>query len=100
MKRGAILINTSRGGLIDETALAGCLKSGHLAGAGLDVFEGEADPGSHEKIQELIALPTVIATAHAAGSSEEGLARTNKIAAQSVIDLLNGKLPPPQCIVV
>ena len=100
MKRGAILINTSRGGLIDEDALAEALKSGHLGGAGLDVFEGEADPACHPKILELIGLPTVIASAHAAGSSGEGLARTNMIAARTVLDLLSGRPVPPQCIVV
>lgn len=100
MKAGAILINTARGGLIDEAALLDALKEGHLTGAGLDVFEGEADPRRRDTILELIALPNVIATAHAGGSSDEGLSRTNRISAQTVIDVLHGRPPQPQCVVV
>jgi D-3-phosphoglycerate dehydrogenase len=100
MKSGAILINTARGGLIDETALLDALKDGRVMGAGLDVFEGESDPNRRDTILELIALPNVIATAHAAGSSTEGLVRTNRISAQTVIDVLHGKAPQPQCVVV
>jgi D-3-phosphoglycerate dehydrogenase / 2-oxoglutarate reductase len=100
MKRGAILINTSRGGLIDELALVDALASGHLQGAGLDVFEGELDANHRATIDRLLALPNVIATAHAAGSSEEGLARTNKIAAWAVINILHGRPPNPDCVVV
>jgi D-3-phosphoglycerate dehydrogenase len=100
MKSGAILINTARGGLVDEAALMDALKEGRLMGAGLDVFEDEADPRRREAILELIALPNVIATAHAAGSSNEGLGRTNGIAAQTVIDILHGRVPQAQCVVV
>lgn len=98
-KAGAIIINTARGGLIDEMALADALDAGHIAGAGLDVFEGEADPDQRASISRLLAAPNVIASAHAAGSSREGLERTNAIAAQCVIDVLNGILPPQQCLV-
>ena len=100
MKSGAILINTARGGLIDEAALLEALKDGRVMGAGLDVFEGESDPDRRDTILELIALPNVIATAHAAGSSNEGLGRTNRISAQTVIDILHGRAPQPQCVVV
>lgn len=100
LKRGAILVNTARGGLIDEAALVDLLRSNHLMGAGLDVFEGEADPSKREHIKELIALPNVIASAHSAGSSREGLMRTNRLAAKSVLDVLNGREPSPQCVVV
>ena len=99
MKKGAFLINTARGGLIDEAALLEVLKSGHLGGAGLDVFENEPDLYD-PNVKGLLAHPNVIATAHAAGSSEEGLQRTNKIAAQTVIDLLNGRSIDPACLVV
>lgn len=98
-KPGVILVNTARGGLIDESALANALDSGQVGGAGLDVFEGEADPGQRASILRLLAAPNVIATAHAAGSSREGLERTNAIAAQCVIDVLNGVTPPRHCVV-
>lgn len=98
-KRGVIIVNTARGGLIDETALADALDAGHVGGAGLDVFEGEADSALRPSILRLLAHPRAIVTAHAAGSSAEGLARTNAIAAQCVIDVLNGVAPPAPCIV-
>ena len=98
-KPGVIIVNTARGGLIDEMALADALDTGHVAGAGLDVFEGEADPEPRASIERLLAAPNVIATAHAAGSSREGLERTNAIAAQCVIDVLNGVRPPQHCLV-
>jgi D-3-phosphoglycerate dehydrogenase len=98
-KPGVIIVNTARGGLIDEMALADALDTGHVGGAGLDVFEGEADPEQRASIERLLAAPNVIATAHAAGSSREGLERTNAIAAQCVIDVLNGVRPPQHCLV-
>ena len=99
MKPGAFLINTARGGLIDEAALIATLETGHLGGAGLDVFEHE--PNLEDPVvKKLLAHPHVIASAHAAGSSEEGLQRTNRIAAQTVIDLLNGRTIDPACLVV
>lgn len=99
-KPGAIVINTSRGGLIDEHALLAALTSGQLGGAGLDVFEEEANPAGWPDILKLLDLPNVIGTAHAAGSSTEGLARTNRIAAQTVVDVLNGRRPAGPCVIV
>lgn len=64
MKHGAYLINTARGGLVDEAALRAALLSGHLAGAGLDVLENEA-----EGVHPFADLPQVIATPHIAGAS-------------------------------
>jgi D-3-phosphoglycerate dehydrogenase len=67
MRPGAILINVSRGGLVDEAALAHALESGALAGAGLDVFEQEPLPGGHV----LCTAPGVLLTPHIAWYSEE-----------------------------
>jgi D-3-phosphoglycerate dehydrogenase / 2-oxoglutarate reductase len=99
MRRGAILINTSRDGLVDEHALLHALKSGQLAGAGFDVFAGENDPEQRGNAEKLLAMANFIGTAHSAGSSLEGLARTNLIAARCVADVLRGHSPPAQCIV-
>lgn len=99
MKKGAFLINTARGGLVDDAALLDHLRSGHLGGAGLDVFVSEGDPGYHHVTDALLALPNVVATPHAGASSHEGLALTNLVAARSVVAILDGREPPPGCIV-
>lgn len=63
MKKSAVIVNTSRGGLIDEMALVDALKSGQIMGAGLDVFSQEPPPSDHP----LFALPNAILTPHLAG---------------------------------
>lgn len=69
MKRGAMLINASRGGLVDERALFEALASGHLAGAGLDCFEKEPPPPDHP----LFGLHNVVLTPHTAAATADAL---------------------------
>lgn len=97
MKRSAFLINTARGGLVDDRALLEALNEGRIAGAGLDVFESESDPGLAWVTNELVRLPNVIATPHSGASTHEGLQRTNLVAANCVVSVLGGEVPPPGC---
>ncbi len=83
MKPGARLINTARGELVDEAALAAVLCSGHLAGVAMDVFATEPPRGS-----PLLGLPNVIATPHVAGSTEEAQEEVGTLIAQQVRDFL------------
>jgi D-3-phosphoglycerate dehydrogenase len=99
MKPDAILINTARGGIVDEAALDAALRAGHLAGAGLDVFWAEKDAEHNEAALSLVRLPNVVATPHTAAATHEGLARTNLIAARTVAAILEGSAPPPDCII-
>jgi D-3-phosphoglycerate dehydrogenase len=99
MKPTAFVINTARGGLIEDRDLLAALKNRSLAGAGLDVFMSESDPSYQDVTRELVALPNVVAQPHAGASTREGLDRTNMIAAQCVAAVLNGADPPAQCIV-
>jgi (S)-sulfolactate dehydrogenase len=80
MKRGAVLVNTSRGGVVDELALADALKSGHLGGAALDVFESEPLPAA----SALGGVPNLILTPHIAGVTRESNARVSALIAERV----------------
>lgn len=99
MKPGAIVVNTSRGGLIDEAALLAALTDGQLGGAGLDVFEREDVHFGDPTTLQLLALPNVLATPHAAGSSREAVARTNLMAAEITTAVLDGTPLPPRALV-
>ena len=83
LKRGARLINCARGELVDAAALSEALKSGHLAGAGLDVFEQEPPKGS-----PLLELPNVVLTPHIGGSTHEAQEAVGYQIAQQIKEYL------------
>jgi D-3-phosphoglycerate dehydrogenase len=86
MKPTAYLINTARGGIIDEPALYDALVSGRLAGAGLDVFEQEPPPAGHS----LFELPNVIMAPHVAGVTREAVDRMSEQTARNILSALDG----------
>ena len=88
MKKTALLINTSRGPVIDERALARALKEKQIAGAALDVFENEP-----EITEELKQMPNVILTPHIASATRQTRNKMSEMAAQSIIDFFNNKKP-------
>ena len=84
MKRGAVLINSARGGVLDEAAVASALKSGQLGGAAIDVFETEPlPPGS-----VFAGCPNLVLTPHIAGVSAESNVRVSSLIAQRVLEEL------------
>ena len=89
MKQTAVLINTSRGPVVDEVALVEALKNKKIAGAGLDVYEREPEltPG-------LADLPNVALTPHTASATYEARNAMSRIAAENIIAALEGKEPP------
>jgi D-3-phosphoglycerate dehydrogenase len=89
MKKGAIIINTARGGLIDEQAAYEHLKSGHLGGLGLDAYEEEPP-----KASPLFELDNVVLTPHTASHTAEATANMAAMAVQNLIDVLSGKPCP------
>lgn len=92
MRRGACLINVSRGPLVDTAALLAALESGHLSGAGLDVVEGEPSPP-----RALVERADVTVTPHIAFSSDASLLELRCRAAEEVVRVLAGERPHFPC---
>lgn len=88
MKKGSFLINTARGPIVDERDLVEALKSGHLAGVALDVFDNEPniDP-------ELLAMPNTITTPHIASATLEARNKMGEMAVEAILDTLEGEKP-------
>ncbi len=89
MRQGAIFINTARGSTYDEAALDKALETGHLAGAGLDVWAQEPPSPDHPLLRHV----TVLASPHTAGVTHESRDRVARYAAQTFIDVAFGKIP-------
>lgn len=87
MKAQAVLINTSRGGIVDEQALVAALQAGKLLGAALDVFEDEPVKAKNS----LPDMPNLILTPHIAGLTQEANERVSGVIAEKVMGYLEGK---------
>ena len=96
LRPGAVLVNTSRGGLVDEAAMVDALRSGHLAGAGLDVLEAESvdmkDPLPHNTLP-IADLDTLVVTPHVAGQTRESLREVGRAATACIRQALAGGVP-------
>ena len=90
MRRGAALVNCARGGLVDEIGLSDALRSAHLSGAGVDVFDVEPPPADHP----LLTAPNVLLTPHSAAATREAARRMATGAAQNLVDFFDGRLDP------
>jgi D-3-phosphoglycerate dehydrogenase / 2-oxoglutarate reductase len=90
MQKGSYLVTTARGGIVDEDALAVAIKSGHLAGAGVDVWNDEPPPVTHP----LLAFDNVIATYHTAGITVDSRENMRNWNAQQVAGIFRGERPP------
>jgi D-3-phosphoglycerate dehydrogenase len=89
MKPTAILVNTARGGIVDEAAVAAAVKAGRLAGAGLDVVVDEPLKPRHP----LNGVPNIILTPHIAGVTEEAMMRMAQDSAEDILRVLRGERP-------
>jgi D-3-phosphoglycerate dehydrogenase len=92
MKRGAYLLNCSRGGLIHQADVAAALKSGRLGGYGADVVE----PEPIEKTNPFLGAPNVVLTPHVASRTFESVERQALMAAENMIRVLAGQTPHAQ----
>jgi D-3-phosphoglycerate dehydrogenase len=89
MRPGAYLLNLSRGSVVNVGALAGALRSGHLAGAAVDVFPAEPDGNTDDFATELRGVPNVILTPHVGGSTEEAQEAIGREVATALVKLVN-----------
>lgn len=87
-KKGSYLVNTARGPVVDEHALVDALKSAHLAGAALDVFDNEPDVNP-----ELIGMENVVLTPHIASATWESRSKMGEMSVQAILDVLGGVQP-------
>ncbi|KAI9726374.1 MAG: hypothetical protein M1828_001648 [Chrysothrix sp. TS-e1954] len=92
MRKGARVLNVARGGMFDEAALLEALESGHIAGAGIDVFTQEP-PAPDSVPAKLIAHPKVVATPHLGASTVEAQENVSIDVCEQVLAILNGELP-------
>ena len=90
MKKGSYFVTTSRGSIHNEEDLYNTLKEGHLAGAGLDVWEFEPPPSTHK----LLKLENVIASPHTAGITRDSRNKMSEFVATQLLDIFDGKDPP------
>jgi D-3-phosphoglycerate dehydrogenase len=95
MPQGAYVINTARGGIVDEAALEAAIDAGHIAGAALDVFETEPPPADHP----LRRHPRVIRTPHVSGVTDGALINMGVMAAECIVAALTGGTVPPERVV-
>ncbi|WP_296180368.1 hydroxyacid dehydrogenase [Pseudomonas sp. UBA1879] len=95
MRPSSILINTARGELIDTPALVEALRSGQIAGAGLDTFHPEPPPAD----SALWSLPNLVATPHVGANTSEARDRVGLLALQQVIKVWEGEALDPRCVV-
>lgn len=90
MKKGAVFVTTARGGIHDEEALLEALPSGHVRGAGIDVWDKEPPPLDHP----LLGQENVVASYHTAGVTPEARRNTWAMAAEQIVGIFNGGRPP------
>ena len=90
MKPSAIIVNTSRGGIIDEAALADALRAGRIRAAGIDVFDTEPPAADNP----LFGLDNVLLSPHIAGLTMEGSERLGFHSVQNILDFHAGRLDP------